>query len=163
MLDAFIAISILVLSVILIFSFHSQKPYQMQGIFLSDDILDLLAETSVYEVNNEFVYSLYTNGSTNITNTDNSLLEQTAIFYMTDREKLAQDFLLNVTNNAVPENYGFELFIYNSTHTYNLTINPGDSLQNESDQIVSSKKLIFGLIQEEFNWGPATAEVRIWQ
>ncbi len=163
MLDAFIAISVLVLSVILIFSFHSQKPYQLQGIFLSDDIMDLLAETKVYEVNDDFVYSLYTNGSTNITNADNTLIEQATVFYMTNRTFLAENFLLAVADNSVPDNFGFELWIYNTTDSFNLTINSGNALQNESEQLVTSKRLILGLLREEFTWGPATAEVRIWQ
>ena len=160
-LDAFIATSIIVLSLVLIFSFHSSKPYQMQGIFLAQDTMDLLFKTKVYEIQNDFVINLTQEG--NITNTANSLLEQTAEFFITNRTKLAQDFVLNVTQNMVPEKYGFELKIYNGTSLFNLTINPGLSLQNKSNLLLISKEIISGMLDNYTMWGPMTAEVRVWQ
>lgn len=161
MLDAFISMSIIVLSLILILSFHSSKPYQMQGIFLAQDTMDLLAKTKIYELDNDFVINLTLEG--NITNTDYSLLEQTAEFFVTNQTELAQDFIINVTQNMVSDKYGFELRIYNDTNLFNITVTPGINLQNESNILLISKEIVSGMLEDYSTWGPMTAEVRVWQ
>jgi len=162
-MDAFIAISVILLSLLLLFSFHSSQPYQLQGVYLSEDIMDIMATTKVFEINNDFVYSLFAAGADNITNTDNTLLEQTGDFYLTNRAELAEIFVRNVTYSLVPEKYGCELIISNTTHRFNVTINPGHSLQNESELLFVSKKMVVGLDENGSTWGPLVGEVRIWQ
>lgn len=161
MLDALIATSIIVFSIILIYSFHATKPYQMQGLFLAADTMDLLTKTKVYEVNNAYLLNL--TYERNITNTGNSLMEQTAEFYSANKTELAEKFLINVTQGMVPTKYGFELRIYNSTNFYNKTINSGDTLQNDSALVLVSKDIISGMNDDFTVWGPLTAEVRIWR
>ncbi|MFH1399769.1 MAG: hypothetical protein ABIG95_06710 [Candidatus Woesearchaeota archaeon] len=162
MLDSFIAMSIILFSLILIFSFHTSKPYQMQGIFIADDIMDVFAGTRVEEIDNDFIYGLYT-GSTNITNPKNSLAEQVAEFLITDREGLAQQFVKNITVRMVPEKYGFMIRVYNETKAWQFNISEGSVSQDEAKLIVSSKKILTGNINRTYYWGPMMAEVRIWQ
>jgi hypothetical protein len=159
-LDAFMAMAILVICVVLIFSIHSSKPYPLQSIFLSDDVMYYLSNTKIYELQSPFVASMVSNG--NITMTENSLMEQAAVFYISNRSGLARVFLVNVTQNLVPKKYGFMLRVYNSSQEYVEVLNNGQSLQNESRLIITSRRILFGVINDT-SWGPMTAEVRLWQ
>jgi hypothetical protein len=159
-LDAFMAMAILVICVVLIFSIHSSKPYPLQSIFLSDDVMYYLSNTKIYELQSPFVASMVSNG--NITMTENSLMEQAAVFYISGRPGQARAFLVNVTQNLVPKKYGFMLRVYNSSKEYVEVLNNGQSLQNESRLIITSRRILFGVINDT-SWGPMTAEVRLWQ
>jgi hypothetical protein len=161
-IDAFVAISALVLCIIMILSIRSTKPYQVQSVYLSDDVLYMMSNTKLYELQNDYTRSLYKDGS--ITNMDNTVIEQAAIFYATGRDSLAKNFLLDVTNNVIPGKYGFQIRLYNTSDAYEYTIYPGEALQSESRLLISSKKIVFGIVDETGNsWGPMTAEVRLWQ
>ncbi len=159
-LDAFMAISILVLCVVLIFSIHSATPYPLQSIFISDDIMYYFSNTKCYELQNPYVQSLILDGS--IAFPETSLLEQATIFYIGGRPDLARNLTLNVTSGMIPEKYGVQFRIYNSTVEYAYRQREGSVLENSSRLLISSKKIIFGMI-DETAWGPMTAEVRIWQ
>lgn len=161
MLDAFIATSIIIFSLVLIFSFSSSRPYQMQGLFLAQDAMDIFTKTKVNELNNQFVLNLTAEG--NITNTENTLIEQTAEFYILNKTQLAESFLVNVTIALVPSKYGFEVSIYNSTSRFSYIINQGTTNQSEAYLVLVSKEIISGMLEDYTLWGPMTAEVKIWQ
>ncbi|MBW2971000.1 hypothetical protein KY320_02465 [Candidatus Woesearchaeota archaeon] len=162
-LDAFVALTVVVLSLVLIFSFHTQKPYQIQSITLSDDTMDVLSSMKVYEINNEWVFSQYTNGSQNISNPDSTLLEQAAIFYLTNRVELGDRFVGEVTSGILPERYGSLLRLYNSTNEYNVLINSGDVTQDDARMLVVSKRLLLVMADDEQLLSPIIAEVRVWE
>jgi hypothetical protein len=159
-LDAFISMSILVACIILVFSLQSSKPYPLQSIHISEDIMDVMATTKLYEINSPYLSTLYEAG--NITELDNTILEQIAWFYISGRPALARRFTENLTSQLIPQRYGSELRIYNSTTTYLTTINPGTNSQESSRLIITSKRILLG-IDNVTAWGPMTAEVRLWQ
>lgn len=159
-LDAFIAMSILVLCVVLIFSIHAAKPYPMQSIFISDDMMYYLSSTKCYELQNEYVMNLTRDG--NITMPENSLVEQIAVFYVRGKGGIARNLTRQVAGSMMPSKYGVQLRIYNSTHIFEDTLNGGGIGQTESRMLISSKVVLFGL-ENDTSWGPLTAEVRLWQ
>ena len=159
-LDAFIAMTMLIVCVVLVFSFYSSKPYPMQSIFLSDDLMRLLSTTHLYELQNNYYLILYRNG--NITQTDNTVLEQIAWFYISGRPTLAERFAINITSTMVPEKYGFQLRIYNESREYNTTINTGQASEDSARLITTSKRIILG-VNNNTPWGPMIAEVKLWQ
>ena len=159
-LDAFMAISILVICVLLIFSVHSSEPQPVQSIYISDDVMFFLSSTRVYELQNPFVRSLVLAG--NITSDQNSLLEQAVIFAINDKKPQADAFLRNVTESLVPKKYGLMVRFYNNTEIYSNTLSQGTTAQNMSTLLVNSKRIMFGLDGEKA-WGPLIAEVRLWQ
>jgi hypothetical protein len=162
MIDAFLSISIIILSLIIVYSFQSSRPYQAQGISQADDVMTMLSGTKIYQLNNEFVKSLYVGAADNITNPENTLLEQIGEFLVTGNDQLAIEFTMNVSPHTSP-NYGYELLIYNSTTRYNITLSGYHTPQNESEFLVTSKTLIAGVVDPEFYWGPMVAEVRVWK
>ncbi len=159
-LDAFLALSMITLGLIFIFSFHSQKPYVLPSLFLSGDILDYLADTSVEDIDNDYALDLI--NQSYINNTKNSLLEQTAIFYLMGESDVAEKFLHNVTHGVIPEHYGGELLVYNKTTIFNVTIQSGRRPMNQSRRILVAKNMILGLKGETSTWSPMMGEVRIW-
>jgi hypothetical protein len=159
-LDAFIAMSVLIICVVLIFSIHSSTPYPLQSIFISDDMMYYLSSTKCYELQNYYVRSLITNGT--IALPDSSLVEQMAVFYLSGRNGTARNFTRNVMGGMIPQKYGVQLRVYNSTKEYVDRLNEGSVNESDARLLITSKKIVFGLINET-SWGPMTAEVRIWQ
>ncbi len=159
-LDAFIAMSLLAICVVMVFSIQSSKPYPMQSIFLSDDLMQVLSSTKLYELQNSYYLSLYKSGV--ITSPDSTILEQIAWFFISGRPGLATNFTTNITASMIPDRYGFELRIYNETSDYLVTVNTGQTSQEDSRLIITSKRLIMGM-ENNTAWSPMMAEVRLWQ
>lgn len=159
-MDAFIAISILVICVTLIFSIQSVKPYAMQSAFISEDMMGLIANTKLHDVNNEYYDSLVEEGK--ITQTDNTILEQIAWFYVSGQNAAANNFTINMTYLAVPEKYGFQLILSNETVNYNITVKEGPATQEKAKLLITSKRLVMGE-NDGIPWSPLVAEVRLWQ
>ncbi len=154
-LDAFIAIGIIALGLLLVLFAQSYKPYETQAVFLSQDFIDALTSTKVSEVNNQFVFDLIGRG--NITSLDNTILEQAGEFYITGQKDLATEFIGQVSGDIVPVQYGFELLV-NEEPIFNRSV-----LTERAELVVSSKKLLFGVVNVSQMWGPIGAEVRVWQ
>jgi len=159
-LDAFIALSVLIICVVLIFSIHSAKPYPLQSIFISDDIMYYLSSTRCYELQNQYVQSLILNGT--IALPESSLLEQVAVFYIDGKQGLARNFTLNVIGGMMPDKYGVQFRLYNSSNEYVQRVSEGSVTEDMARLLISSKKIIFGM-KNSTGWGPMTSEVRIWQ
>ena len=154
-LDAFIAIGVISLGLLLVLFTQSFKPYETQAVFLSQDFIDTLTSTKVSEVNNPYVFDLV--GQGNITNPDNTILEQAGEFYITGRKGAASEFIGQVAADIVPVQYGLELLINQET-IFNRSV-----LTDDVGLVVSSKKILFGIVNVSDMWGPLGTEVRIWQ
>jgi hypothetical protein len=159
-LDAFIAMSVLIVCVILIFSIHSAKPYPLQSIFISDDMMYYLSSTRCYELQSQYVQSLISNGTIGMP--ENSLIEQIAVFYMDGKNGTARNFTRNVMGGMIPGKYGVQLRIYNSSTGFVDRLSEGGVSESGSRLLITSKKILFGMINET-TWGPMTGEVRLWQ
>lgn len=159
-LDAFIAMSILVACVILMFSIQSYQPYPMQSVSFSDDLMKTLTVTKLNEVQNDYYYSLVNNG--NITQTDNTIMEQIIWFVISGKPELGNSFALNITANLIPREFGCQLLIYNESMMYVSNISAGQNSQDKARLMITSKRMIVGEENGTF-WGPMIAEVRLWQ
>ena len=116
--------------------------------YLSQDITKTLSTLTVKEIDNEYINERISSGD--ITNLDNTILEQIAEFWDgdTDDERLkANRTASNVTDLVVPDNIGFGMWIDNET-IYKRSIPIKKSL-------VSSKKIISGVAK-----GQTTRETR---
>lgn len=153
-IDAFLAIAIITAGMILILSSHSFVPYQTQTMYLSEGYIDTLASVKLYEVNNPYIDELVLKG--NITKLEQTILEQVGEFYITGRNELAAELIRNLTQSLIPNQYGFELLI-NETTVYNRSTVPERTLL-----LVSSKRLVSGIINRLDFW-TLQAEMRVWQ
>jgi hypothetical protein len=159
-LDAFIAMTIMVVCLILIFSIQTYKPYPMQSVSFSEDLMKTLSQTRLYELQNDYYYWLLEGG--NITQTDNTILEQIAWFAISGQPELANSFALNLTPNLVPKQFGSQLIIYNESMRFETNLSETDTTQQKARLLISSKRMIMGE-NEGVPWGPMLAEVRLWQ
>lgn len=153
-LDAFVAMGIIVAGLVFVLTAYSYRPVTAQATVLGSDLLLSLANTKVTEINNDYARNLALNGT--ITNTDNSLLQQAAEFYVNNQSSMGSEFLRNLTYSLVPLQYGYELRI-NKTAIYSR-----GAFTNTNRLVVSSKSIVFGIYNNTM-WGPLDAEVRVWQ
>lgn len=159
-LDAFIATSIIVIGISLILFARANKPYEMQTAFLSQDVIDTASSIKVYEISdNEYVNNLIANG--NITNTQNTVLEQVGEFCHRGMDNTAGNFTKEVFLETIPSEYNFQLLIKDGN---NILFNYTKGRNMETSRVlISSKNIIFGQINDSTMWGPYMSEVRTWQ
>ena len=159
-MDAFIATSIIVIGISLILFSRANKPYEMQTAFLSQDVIDTASSIKVYEVSDsEYVNGLIING--NITNTQNTVLEQLGEFCYRGMNNTAGNFTEKVFLKIIPQEYNFQLLIKEGNKIlFNYT--KGRNM-DKSRVLISSKNIIFGQINDSTMWGPYMSEVRTWQ
>lgn len=148
---------IIAIGLVIVLAARSGAPETLQSELLSKDIAASLSSLKLKDLNNPLVLSMAKNGD--ITNLDNTVLQQATEFYLTSRETNASRLLDNVTYGLIPQRYSFEVRISNNM-IYNRTI----TSQNKSSVLVSSRKLVFGVINKTaVVYGPVAAEVRLWQ
>jgi len=159
-LDAFIATSVIVIGIVLINLAHTNRPYEMQTAFLSQDVIDTASSIKVYEVSdNKYVNNSIENG--NIKNPTNTILEQIGEFCYRNMNDIATNFTKEVFLKTIPSEYNFQLLIKNGS---NILFNYTKGKDMETSRVlISSKNIIFGQINDSTMWGPYTSEVRTWQ
>jgi len=156
-LDAFIASLILAVGLVIVLAARNSTPSTAQSELLSKDVASSLSSLKLKELNNPLVLKMAGDGT--ITNLDNTVLQQATEFYFTSQRPSAFTLLQNVTSGLIPQRYSFEVLI-NGELIYNRTT----ASQNTSPVLVSSRKLIFGVINKTaVVYGPTLAEVRLWQ
>ena len=159
-LDAFIATSVIVIGIVLINLAHTNKPYEMQTAFLSQDVINAASSIRIYELSdNEYVNNLRAEG--NITNPTNTVLEQVGEFCYRGMNNTAGNFTEKVFLKTIPQEYNFQLLIKEGNNIlFNYT--KGRNME-KSRVLISSKNIIFGQINDATMWGPYMSEVRTWQ
>lgn len=156
-LDAFIASMIVAVTIVIVLAARTSKPYTVQSEQLSKGVADSLAQVKLGELNNPLVINLSRSG--NITNLDNTVLQQAAEFYFTERKSQAFKLLQNVTAKLFPPQYSFKILINNEMIYDRAIVN-----ENTSTVLISSRRLVFGVVNRTaLVYGPTVAEVRIWQ
>lgn len=165
-IDAFIALFVLTLGVILTLSFFYTENSFEQTTLYSNSILDFLSRTRVIEINNEYVGAggtLHRYG--NITNLDNTLLNQIGEFYYRNQSQncnfcldIIKKFLSNITDNYVASQYNVAVYIEKESVYEDSWMNP-----NQSFALIPAKRIIHGVYNNSEMWGPYEIEVRTWR
>ena len=162
-LDAFIATGVIAVGIVLVLSASTNKPYEMQIASLSQDLIDTLSSIKVYEISdNTYVYELIKDGD--ITNPENTILEQIGEFCYRDMNDTASNFTETIFPGIIPKEYNVQLLIKEGDiikFNY-IKLKSIGTLRNTSRAVASSKNIIFGLSGSTM-WGPYIAEVRTWQ
>ncbi|KYK27086.1 hypothetical protein AYK26_00100 [Euryarchaeota archaeon SM23-78] len=160
-IDALIAGSVIFLSLILIFTTHTMVPDPTPTLRMVEDYTDFLITTKVREFQGPYVKSL--TEDRNITNLDNTLLEQLTEFYyynesgIKDTSIIMNNYIQEISQGIIPDHRNFAISM-NNTLLYSRVNRPiGDS-----KLVLSSRKISFKRINETFIYGPVVAEVKIW-
>ncbi len=156
-IDAFIASVIVAVSLLIALTARTAQPYTTQAELTAKGFADSLSQAKLWELNNPLITNLTNDGV--ITNLDNSVIQQVAEFYVLDQKDQAFELLSNVTFMLIPAQYNFEVIVDDQMIYNRTSIN-----ENQSKVIVSSQKLVFGVIGRSVQpYGPLLAEVRVWQ
>ncbi len=163
--DAIVALSILAIGLVMIFSFYKIEPSVEQSQFFSTELADTLAKTRIIDVNNEYAgaNSILTQNR-NITNIHNTIIEQIAEFYYRYKEKgcsfclgLAANFTKEITGDISTTGLSYSISIDNYP-IYNYTVlNINDSMV-----VLPSRFIVHGLYNKKELYGPYVVEVLSW-
>ncbi|MBS3095897.1 hypothetical protein J4480_00485 [Candidatus Woesearchaeota archaeon] len=165
-LDAVLGLIVLVTGVVLITSSYINAPQPVQVELLSDDLLNFLSNTKIKDLNNPYAGiggELWKQGE--ITDAENSLLQQAGEFYATNKPDTAEKFIQNVSKDIIPSQFRYEVWmndiiLYPKTPTAeHIKSKDGTGL------LLTSKKITFGIVNKTTSnlWGPYNAEVFIWE
>jgi len=160
-IDALIGASIIFLSLIIIFNTNFSSPESNPTLRMMEDYTDYLVSTRVREIQGPITAKLVSNG--NITNVDNTLLEQLTEFYYLnvtgarDTTNIMWDFTDEISKGLVSEQRSFSVYV-NKTLVYEDI----DSVLDQSRLVVNSKKISYKRINDTFIYGPVIIEVKLW-
>ncbi|MFC1730260.1 hypothetical protein ACFL6I_07965 [candidate division KSB1 bacterium] len=170
-LDVSIAMIIVVVGFLLIWSFYITETKKEQPYFYAQDVIDVLSSTQIAGVagTNNYIQQLVMDG--NITHFDNTILEEIALLYMREsvlscmwagcKPHLAENLTRSVVGEIVPNQYSLEVII-NNERLYWLNSSAG-TLQDDSDILISAKKMVV-VVHNKVNLSePYLAEVRVWR
>ncbi len=166
LIDSMLALGILVIGSFLVFSAYTKVPSKQESTILSKDVMDFFTSNKLKDINNEYGGvggELWEAG--NITNAENTLLQQVGEFYTGNNLGIAEKFIVNLTENIVPQQYLFEFWMDDVLlHPQNPSQSHIYSKGNTS-VLIPSKKIVYGFLDEETGdlFGPYTAEVLVWQ
>ena len=108
-IDSLLASSIVVLAILLVSHFYSVEPQKVNANYASQDLVRIYSTVTVGHVNNDFVKNLTLSGQ--ITNENNTILEQIGDFWADGNIDLAKNFTKNLTENLIPSAYGFSVLV----------------------------------------------------
>ena len=165
-LDAVLALFILVVGVFLVTSSYVDVPQPTQVELLSEDLLNFLSNTKIKDLNNPYAGiggELWVNGS--IKDADNSLLQQISEFYVANNLNTAEKFIQNVSKDVVPSQFRYEVWINGAVLYPKNPTNEHIKSRNSTEILLTSKKITFGIINKTTSnlWGPYKAEVFLWE
>jgi len=164
-LDAMMSLGILIIGSFLIFTSYASVPSRVQTAILAEDVMDFLSSTKIRDLNNPYAGIgglLWQQG--NITNADNTLLQQAGEFYYRNELGLAEKFIVNVTNELVPKPYKFEFWIDEYRIYPSSPSQEHVSSKNTTKILLPSKKLTYGILNKGMDlFGPYKSEVLVWE
>ena len=138
-IDAFIAVSLIIVSILIIPYFSSSKPEDMQLRYTSQDLARILSKTRLHEIQNQYIDSLVSSGY--IKNLNNTIFEQLGELWVNEEREKASNLIKNLTTGIIPPDNGFSIAMDNNV-IYQINKTPIKSL-------ISSKKLVTGLQEKK--------------
>ncbi|MBD3203092.1 hypothetical protein GF327_02260 [Candidatus Woesearchaeota archaeon] len=135
-IDGLFAGILLASSLILIFSFFIEEQSSLQMNYYSKDIVNSLANLKINEINDSYVKSLIKNG--NITNINNSVIEQISEFYVLNKTELSNNLSKILTEKIIPEKFGMQILVNDEIVISN------DSKSGRIDDLISYRRMVSG-------------------
>ena len=155
LVDSLIALGVLAVGLILIFSYNSAAPRTEQPFTVSDDVITTLNSYRIMDINNYYLTTLEENG--NITDPTKPLLEQIGEFYYLNKKKLIVEFLDNVTHDLIPDNFNYMIMI-DGVNVYNHST----MLIGAGRYVIPARTITHGLLNPTDMYGPYIVEVLSW-
>ncbi len=134
-MDALIGVSILVITMVLLFQLHRTPSYTEQTRFFVKDTINTMASIKAGDSSNPYVIDLISNGL--ITNPNNTILEQIGEFWANGDSDLARNLSKEFLDDILPDDYGYGIWMDNDT-IYNNT-------KPEQSQRVVYQRVVSGI------------------
>lgn len=165
-LDAMLALVVLVIGMFLVSSSYVNAPQPAQVTLLSDDLMNFLSTTKIRDLNNPYAGiggTLWSQGD--IKDPDNSLLQQAGEFYRLNKLGIAESFMQNVSFGIVPQQFRYEVWVDETLLYPKAPSSDHIKSRNSTGLLLTSKKLTFGILNSTTSdiWGPYKAEVFVWE
>ncbi|MFH1916650.1 MAG: hypothetical protein ABIJ21_05265 [Nanoarchaeota archaeon] len=159
-LDVFIASSIIVLTLIIIFSSRVNSPPPETSYRTAEDFMTFLSVTEFRDISNQHKLNLTRAGFVN--DTALSLLQVIALLDYTGAKNTTgfpydQIFLESIIQGILPEKYGYN---YSVNGTAVLVKNPES--YTGANLVLSAHRITFFRLNAQEIYGPVITEVRIW-
>ncbi|MBN2459778.1 hypothetical protein JXB28_05830 [Candidatus Woesearchaeota archaeon] len=160
-IDALIGGSIIFIGLILIFSSRVTKTESNPTLSLVNDFVTVISTTQIRSFQGAYVQSLLDDG--NITDRDNTLLEQLTEFYwlnqsgIRDTTAIMDNYLKEISKTVIPDYRSISISLNNTRlyHTQSL-------LPEEAGLGVGTQKISFYRINTTHIYGPVLFEVEVW-
>ncbi|MFW5991227.1 MAG: vWA domain-containing protein [Candidatus Nanoarchaeia archaeon] len=133
--DAILALFILVTAIFSVSLIYMQENPTEQVYFLSEDVANIMASTSIKDINNSYAKKLMKNGT--IKDNSTPLLEQIGTLWASGNKEAAERLAKNITDAFEPEGHGISVVIDDEV-LYSNNASPGEEL-------ISHKSLITGI------------------
>jgi hypothetical protein len=159
-IDAFIAASIIFVTLMLIMNTHATKPESAPTLRMVEDYTEFLMNTKIREFEGPYTEILFNNH--NITNLDNTLLDQLTEFYYynstgKNMSAIMADFTREISQGIVSSQRSFAVYI-NDSLIYNRTQKQAEY----AELLLSSKKISYKRINDTYIYGPVIVRVSVW-
>jgi hypothetical protein len=164
-IDAFIAVSIIIATVIIIFSAQSTKTESKPTLSLLQDFMAFMSNTKIRDLQGSSTQALI--ADSNITDIDNTVLEQIIEFYYINQSTgrnmsgIITQFINETSSSIIPETRSFTMRIYNDTFSAVL-FNKSRYPEGDSSLMLGMSKIGFKRINQTEIYGPMIVEVKIW-
>src|SRR3989344_1649079 len=134
-IDSLLASGIIIVSILLISNFYISQPDKVNVNYAAHDMVRAFSSMKVGEAKNDYVKSLIASGE--ITNTNNTMLQQIGELWAEDKLNLSYNLTKNLSEEIIPDNFGFSVLV-NGEEIYS---------RNKSVKraLVSSRKIITGI------------------
>ncbi|MFH1209522.1 MAG: vWA domain-containing protein [archaeon] len=142
-LDALISLFLIIILILLLPGFYSYKSETKNLNYISTDITNTLSTLKVNEINNDYVKTLIQNNE--ITNLNNTILEQIGEFWALGKEDEALLLINNTISFFVPEVYSYGIWI-NNQEIYS-------SNRTNKKQLVVARDLVSGIQEGQAIYG----------
>lgn len=170
-LDAFIAIGIVVVGIVIILSQYSFQPYQSQVSFYTNDIMNTMYSTQIYEINDQYFHYLKTyKEQGEIQDIYSTVFEQMAYFLAKDCNKcktMAKNLTRELTKDVISPKFSYNISLSNSSDSfvlYNISrtseFGKIKKLENSS-LVLSSKRIVLTDFNDKLH--VFIGEVVVWQ
>lgn len=152
--DAFVAVSILIVTLLLLYNTSLNKPAETQTSTLSFDFMELLSKTLIAESSSDYIKELREEGV--IKHTRLTLLEQAVAFYDLDNN-LAIEFLNGTFQDIIPYQYSGVIEIDGDV-VYSQINKP----EEQADILIPAKRIVFG-VDDPNNIYVYTVLIKVWE
>ncbi len=162
LVDSVIGVAIMIAALTYFYNIHSYEQPKNQLFMLTDNLMNFVSTTKIATLNNP--YSDYLQNNSNITNTENTILEQVNEFDYREKNgcgfcsNLSKAFLVNVTDGIIETQYNFRISLNNKTIYEKSKFSETKSLLT-----LKTGKIVYTFINGTILYGPSYAEIMVWQ